>query len=126
MAEEIAKFRFNRYHILKSSIEITDISNIGKEFEVEITRSGGVNNEDNKYKLLLEVAVKGDSLNIHIAAEAFFDFDKDLDEDKKAVFFNVNAPAILFPYLRAYVSALTALSGVSPITLPTINLAGKA
>ena len=33
-----------------------------------------------------------------------------------------NAPAIIFPYVRAYISALTGLSGISPIILPTLNM----
>ena len=33
-----------------------------------------------------------------------------------------NAPAILFPYIRAYISNITALGGIAPIILPTLNL----
>ncbi|PIQ16396.1 MAG: protein export chaperone secb, partial [Flavobacteriales bacterium CG18_big_fil_WC_8_21_14_2_50_32_9] len=29
-----------------------------------------------------------------------------------------------FPYIRAYISALTALSGLKTITIPTMNLTG--
>ena len=49
-----------------------------------------------------------------------FEFDEDLTN--KQLFFSQNAPAILFPYIRAYISALTALSGIPTITLPTLNL----
>ena len=37
-------------------------------------------------------------------------------------YFAVNAPAILFPYIRAYISLLTSLSGVGTVLLPTLNL----
>ena len=37
-------------------------------------------------------------------------------------YFYTNAPAILFPYIRAYISTLTNLSGYKPINLPTLNL----
>ena len=46
------------------------------------------------------------------------------DSDKLSRFLYLNAPAIMFPYLRAYISSLTALSGINPITLPTLNLSG--
>ena len=38
--------------------------------------------------------------------------------------FFVNAPALLFPYIRAYISTLTNLSGFDPINLPTLNMSG--
>ena len=41
---------------------------------------------------------------------------------KLKTFIGLNAPAILFPYLRAYVSNITALSGMQPIIMPTLNL----
>lgn len=127
MSEEIAKFRFQEYHIRKSIIEISDISQIEKEIEIEIVRSSGVNEKLNNFKLILDLKIwdKSKSLNIEVSAEGFFDFDKTLTDSEKNSFFNVNAPAILFPYVRAYVSALTALSGVPPVIMPTINLSTR-
>lgn len=55
----------------------------------------------------------------------FLIFDNDLSETDKNSFFNVNTPAILFPYIRAYVTALTALSGIPPVVMPTINLSAR-
>lgn len=127
MAEEIAKFRFRKYQILKSVIDITDISNISKELDIEIKRANGENEEENRFKLLFDVNIKdkNESLNIDISAQGFFDFNKGLSEGEMDTFFNVNAPAILFPYVRAYISTLTALSGINPIILPTINLSNR-
>lgn len=68
---------------------------------------------------------KNDSLKIFLNIEGQFEFDKDLTDPVKESFFNVNAPAILFPYVRAYISTLTALSGINPIILPTINLSNR-
>jgi preprotein translocase subunit SecB len=127
MAEEIAKFRFSKYQILKSVIDITDISNISKELDIEIKRTNGENEEKNSFKLLLDVNIKdrNESLNIDIIAEGFFDFNENLSKEEMDAFFNVNAPAILFPYVRSYISTLTALSGINPIILPTINLSNR-
>ena len=52
-------------------------------------------------------------------------FDQDIDEKMRASFFNVNAPAILFPYVRAHITTLTSLSGIKPIILPTLNLSSR-
>lgn len=42
--------------------------------------------------------------------------------DNLGMFFYTNAPALLFPYIRAYISTLTNLSGFEPINLPTLNM----
>jgi len=127
MAEEIAKFRFSNYQILKSSIAISDISTIDEDIEIEITHTSGVNDEYNKFKLTLDLNIsdKSGSLSINVVTDGFFEFDNDLSETDKNSFFNVNAPAILFPYIRAYVTALTALSGIPPVVMPTINLSAR-
>lgn len=96
MAEEIAKFRFSNYQILKSSIAI---STIDEDIEIEITHTSGVNDEYNKFKLTLDLNIsdKSGSLSINVVTDGFFEFDNDLSETDKNSFFNVNAPAILFP-----------------------------
>lgn len=57
--------------------------------------------------------------------EAFFNFeivDEKMTEDfKLSSFPKINAPAIAFPYLRAFVSNLTLQSGLEPVILPSIN-----
>ncbi|AYO16835.1 preprotein translocase subunit SecB [Vibrio owensii] len=48
------------------------------------------------------------------------------DEFKKSQFPVVNAPAIAYPYLRAFVSTLTLNSGYEPLMLPTVNFQALA
>ena len=76
-----------------------------------------------KLELTVMVSDEKKMVDINVKANGIFEYDKDIDEKTKESFFTLNAPAILFPYVRAYVSSLTALSGMPPITLPTINLA---
>lgn len=48
--------------------------------------------------------------------------DATLDEDfKTSAFPYVNAPAISYPYLRAFISNLTLNAGYSPVMLPSVN-----
>lgn len=60
-----------------------------------------------------------------LAVEALFYFelldDKITDEFKLSSFPKVNAPAIAFPYLRAFISTLTLQSGLEAVILPSIN-----
>ena len=66
------------------------------------------------------------NINISIKIEGLFEFDSDLNETQKNNFFDINAPAILYPYVRAYLSSLTSLSGFNHIILPTINFAARS
>ena len=53
---------------------------------------------------------------------AWFATSEPIDADfKKSDWTAVNAPAIAFPYLRAYVTNFTVMNGMEPQVLPTIN-----
>lgn len=76
----------------------------------------------NFFKIIFYLMVNDKKFNLDI--EAMFDFltDEEISEEfKNSHFPEINAPAIAYPYLRAYVSNLTLQSGVTPVMLPTIN-----
>jgi len=51
-----------------------------------------------------------------------FKTDKNIKKsDHDSKFFSINAPAIAYPFLRAYVANFLLSSGYDPIMLPTIN-----
>ena len=52
-----------------------------------------------------------------------FHFETENDEHLLS-FLSLNGPAIVFPYVRSFISSVTALSGFDTITLPTMNLSG--
>ncbi len=53
---------------------------------------------------------------------ANFTTSEDIDDEfKKSNFPKVNAPAIAYPYLRAFISQFLLLSGYNPQILPTFN-----
>ena len=87
---------------------------VGQIFnEEELEKSFGigfiVEIVNNKYMIKLEMRF-------------FFESDNVIDEKfKNGTFPKVNAPAIAFPYLRAYISNLTMQSGYEPLLLPSIN-----
>lgn len=129
MANKQYKFQFLKYSIRKASIEIKAIDEINQSLDISFKKSDVLDSDDSGlYKLELIVAIEDSSKNLRIDIEAigYFKFDENLKDEDKESFFNINAPAILFPYLRAYISTLTALSGINPIILPTINLSGGA
>ena len=69
----------------------------------------------------VEVNDKEKNLMLTLRIVGFFKYEGD-SVDEINQFLYMNGPAILFPYVRSYVSNLTALSGVSPIIMPTLNM----
>lgn len=127
MAEKIASFRFLEYKIVESYLKYNPAIPEFNNLSVNIKSSAGVNEKDLKFKLELELEVKNESddFTASVKAIGLFEFDSNLSDKHKEIFFNSSAPAILFPYIRAYITSLTALSGIQPIILPTINLSGR-
>lgn len=74
------------------------------------------------FGILFKVDVKDKTFDLTLDALFSFETDGDIDEDFKLSHFpKINAPAIAYPYLRAFISNLTLQSGLAPVILPTIN-----
>lgn len=127
MAEKIAKFRFHGYKITDSLIHIDANQEVSKECNVTFEKTAGINDAERKMRLLLiaKIDSHNNAMHIEVKAEGYFEFEQDITDDEKKIFFNTSAPAILFPYVRAYIGSLTALSGVAPVVLPTLNLSDR-
>lgn len=83
--------------------------------------------EENKFVLYLSVDVFKDAEENNYPFEfkaeliGFFELDG-VEEEKKQVYAEQNAVAILFPYLRALITTYTGLANVQPLVLPPINV----
>lgn len=127
MAEKKAALIFKSYRIGESNISL-DINADSIEGEIEIS----INNQtrkidDNSFEIELSTSVVNESktMDIMVKMTAYFDVLSTLDEDKKLSLIKINAPAIMFPYIRAYISSLTGLSGLAPVIIPAVNLAAS-
>ena len=118
--EQKSSFQFEGYKVLKSLIEIKDSD--PKELKIKFEPKALLNNRDNLFILGMNVFIFDEekNINVEIFLEGKFSILERTENLKS--FLLTNAPAILFPYSRAYITALTALSGIPPITLPTMNL----
>lgn len=124
MASEQAKFKFRGYRITEATMHIAADRKVDQQLNVSFP---GIryNTQDHTYTLILGVTVTNEdkSLDISVEMVGFFEFDRDLSQKEKDCFFSANAPAIMFPYIRAYISTVTGTAGIEPIILPTINFA---
>lgn len=120
--EKQTAFKLDRVLILESSIK-RNPKNMG-DFAMDIDPSGLIDHVSNTYTLKLDVVVNdsNDSFTAKVSAIGIFYFKT---EDKLSLcnYFYTNAPAIMFPYIRAYISSLTALSGLPAVNLPVEKFA---
>lgn len=124
MAEKKADLKFRYYRIGKSKIEL-DIKAPRIEGDTEISIINATRRlSDNEYEIELDTTVTNDSktMDVQVSMTGYFDVNPDLDEEKKELLIKMNAPAIMFPYIRAYISSLTGLSGLAPVIIPPINM----
>ena len=119
---EKAHFRFVEYLFKETSIKLTgeDISD-DVEFGIE---PNGIFEEDKKmFILTLNVLVKDKKSNLEVKMTVTGKFEYETNDIQELVpYLGFNAPAIMFPYIRAYITNITALGGMSPIILPTLNM----
>jgi len=120
---EESKFQFKGYIIKKSVFDRKD-GEPSSKFNLDFSPRGLVNKNESCFQLHLGVKIS-DELEIfviEVEAVADFYFDNEIDPNLIGKMFYINAPAILFPYIRAYITTLTTLSGLKPLFLPTLNL----
>lgn len=121
------RFSFTGYIIEKAEININNIK-VGKKINFSFTPSGELNKVNKTFELRLGVNIteSKDALVVNLQARAFFIFDNDVEDSSLQNYMIYNAPALLFPYIRAYISTLSSLSGAPTIILPTLNMSNLA
>lgn len=116
-------FKFEKYSILRSVINRKSDETL-KSIQIGFEPKGTHFKADGRFELFLGVRIEDEDKNLLIEVDTIANYvlEGDVSEKMLQTFFYINAPAILFPYIRAYIAALTTLSGMAPINLPTLNL----
>lgn len=122
-----AKFSFEKYIIEDATIHVSN-KKMDKTINFNFEPKGLIDKDQKTFELALGTFIKdkADSFFIKISAVAIFKYVEDENGNIQMDFLLHNAPAILFPYIRAYIANLSALSGIQTILLPTINMSGLA
>jgi Preprotein translocase subunit SecB len=80
------------------------------------------NDNNSIFKIVMEVELKDERyFNLTINAVGNFELNTEITDEIKRTFVNANAPAIMFPYIRSFISTLTANMGnaIGTLTIPT-------
>lgn len=122
MEQEKSKFKFEGYKISHSELNLSESPSDCTKFSIGIKAKANV--KDNHFYLKLDttVANEDNSVFANVIMTGEFIFDKDISKDMLGGLFCANAPAIMFPYIRSYISTLTALSGSDTVIVPTLTM----
>lgn len=119
-------FQLERYWFEEASLHLND--NTGEQkINIDFKPSGVYHKDNGLYKLSFvftawEEGKEETDFTIRLKCNGYFRFQKAIGVEEIPGFFFPNSIAILFPYVRAFVSTLTLQANVSPMLLPTINL----
>ena len=86
-------------------------------------------NTSTQFNIIYDINLSVDEVfNLQLKAVGYFEISEELLENDnfKEQLINTNAPAIVFPYLRSFISMFTSNLGTIPtLTLPTQFFKGK-
>jgi preprotein translocase subunit SecB len=123
MSVEASNIQFLNTIVKESHIVFNRPGNY--KIDIRFEPKGVVIKSLNQFILLIKVNIRDieNAFHIEISTESTFTYPEnaEIEEYKKSLFVT-NAPAIVFPYIRAYISSLTALSGLPVLILPTLIL----
>lgn len=122
-----ASFSLIGYKFDQVSLDFAGL-NQSSEFGIDIIPSGVFDEKEGVFYLTFEFMLldftQKPSTIMRVLCNASFEFNgvhklADIPE-----YFYVNSIAILFPYLRAFVSTVTLQANIAPFIIPTLNLGG--
>lgn len=102
---------------LMASQDESDESESSFDYEKHFSTS-----DKKSFAITFDLKVNTPEFNLDLVYVSYFLADDEiLEEDHDSKFYTVNAPAIAYPFLRAYVANLLMSSGFSTVMIPTIN-----
>jgi len=121
-----SSFRFINYRVAKINVNIDD--DFGKEPEglnPNIQTSFGINEENPRLaEIVLNISISSEFelFQFDVQVKGIFEANPEMPEEMFEKMCEVNAPAILLPYVRSIITNYTALCNIKPIILPLFNL----
>ncbi len=118
-----AVFALKNYSFVRAALNLEEIP-VECSFALKFEPSGIYDKNTGTYLLsLVFKAIYGDNVEaVNVKVQAVFQFKEALLFEDIPPFFFSNSIAIIFPYVRSFVSTITLQANVAPIILPTLNV----
>ncbi|MGM0579761.1 MAG: protein-export chaperone SecB [Bacteroidota bacterium] len=119
---EKAAFSISKYQFDKVNIDLSNYKS--KDIKLDFNTSGIYFEEKKEFELQFNVNAlnENEAPFVQVNCVGTFTFENVSSYEEIPEFFYRNSIAILFPYLRAYVSIVTTQANGPGIILPTLNL----
>ncbi len=114
------KLQFKGINIVQTNFNAIQQFNSEEKINLEVEAKLIKPTDEEHFQILMNVSVSVENyFDLGIVAIGNFDLSNDLQGESRQAFINTNAPAIMFPYLRAFITTFSANCGT---TLPTITI----
>lgn len=118
-----AVFSLIGYNFPEVKLDMSSVADSNGKFNLSIIPSGVFDQTSKTFALNFKFSASVNSINcIDVTCVAGFSFKEVESLDEIPNYFYANSIAILFPYVRAFISTLTLQANYQPIVLPTMNL----
>ncbi|MDP4272663.1 MAG: protein-export chaperone SecB [Bacteroidota bacterium] len=118
-----AAFTLEKYRFEKVMIDFSKKSS--NDLDIGFEPSGKFFSSDSSYELkFVFIAHNENPKNAFVQIEciAQFKFEENIKFEEIPSYFYRNSIAIIFPYVRAFISTVTLQANIPPIVIPTMNL----
>jgi preprotein translocase subunit SecB len=118
-----ASFSITNYQFPKVIIDLE--KHLNSDLNVNFETNGVYDSANSSFDLFFTVKVSNNEQSaafVEVSCKGVFKFEEVNNFNEIPDFFYRNSIAILFPYLRAFVSMVTTQANVPGIILPTLNL----
>ena len=120
-------FKFHNYYFTKARIKFPAQTERNLDLNVKFIPKGEFFKDRAMFNLDLGVIISSHNNEIEtqlveIDCHSEFVFSEQIELCNIPSFFYPNSIAIIFPYIRAFISTLSLQANMNPIILPTMNL----
>ena len=118
-----AAFSLKEYKFEKVSIDFS--KRTSNELNITFDPSGKFISENSTFELTIVFNAFNEDVEnsfVTIKCSSTFQFENEINFNEMPSYFYRNSIAIVFPYIRAFISTVTLQANIPPIILPTMNL----
>ena len=120
---------FVKFDITKFLFDRGDEQKTMGKYNIKVDCNCSINNDNQNLFIstfIIDITDQEEKLfSFQIKALGYFEILGTIDESVRKNFMNISAPAIVYPYIRSFISNTLLQSGMQPIMLPPMNFAGK-
>lgn len=107
-----------------SNVEFRSVGQYNTDEEINLSVDCKVyypKDDHRTFRILMAIKMRcPEAFELNVSGIGNFEIDSDIDQAQRSAFVNMNAPAIMFPYMRSFITTLTANLGnaTGSLTIP--------